>query len=212
MVQGTPGALHADRGAIYDRPPGTPFIESSEAYKRKTRPLLRWRPGIDLWGAQRFRVLHGRRADRRDDQRHADAARRRSPPGKHTWQIESVDRAGQTNRSRARTLKIDSIAPTLKVTVSGKRAAGRALKITVTAKDAGGAGLDHITVDYGDQLADVADARRPATATSAGRSPEDRGGRQGGQRARASRRSCGSRSRDPAGGRAAAQARLRARC
>ena len=30
-------------------------------------------------------------------------------------------------------------------------------------------GLDHITVDYGDQLADVADARRPATATGAGK-------------------------------------------
>ena len=47
-------------------------------------------------------------------------------PGKHTWQIEAVDRAGQTNRSRARTLKVDSIAPTLKVSISGKRAAGKA--------------------------------------------------------------------------------------
>jgi hypothetical protein len=71
--------------------------------------------------------------------------------GTHTWQVEAVDRAGQTNRSRARTLKIDSIAPTLKVSISGKRAAGKALKITATAKDTGGAGLDHITVDYGDR-------------------------------------------------------------
>ena len=61
-----------------------------------------------------------------------------------------MDRAGQTNRSRARTLKIDSIAPTLKVSISGKRTAGKALKITATATDTGGAGLDHITVDYGD--------------------------------------------------------------
>ena len=27
--------------------------------------------------------------------------------GKHTWQVEAVDRAGQTSRSRVRTLKID---------------------------------------------------------------------------------------------------------
>ena len=52
-----------------------------------------------------------------------------------------------------RTLKIDATPPTLKVKVSGTRAARRALKITVTAKDAGGAGLDHITVDYGDKSA-----------------------------------------------------------
>jgi hypothetical protein len=49
-----------------------------------------------------------------------------------------------------RTLKIDSIPPTLKVTVAGKRVAGKPLKITVKATDTGGAGLDHITVDYGD--------------------------------------------------------------
>ena len=71
--------------------------------------------------------------------------------GKHTWQVESVDRAGQVSRSRVRTLKIDATPPTLKVKVSGTRAARRALKITVTAKDAGGSGLDHITVDYGDR-------------------------------------------------------------
>ena len=65
----------------------------------------------------------------------------------------AVDRSGQSARSRVRTLKIDSIAPTLKVRLSGKRAAGKELKIAVKAKDAGGAGLDHVTVDYGDHSA-----------------------------------------------------------
>ena len=71
--------------------------------------------------------------------------------GRHTWQVEAVDRAGQTSRSRARTMKIDATPPTLRVSVSGKRVAGRALKITVRASDSGGATLDHITVDYGDR-------------------------------------------------------------
>ena len=45
MVQGTPGGLRTLTVAVYDRPPGAPFIESSQTYKRKTRPELRWRPG-----------------------------------------------------------------------------------------------------------------------------------------------------------------------
>ena len=148
MVQGTPGAM-ALTAANYDRTPGTPFIESSQAYKRKTRPELRWRPGLDLWGVQRFRVIMDGAVIGETTN---DTLVPKVPlaAGTHTWQIEAVDRAGQINRSRARTLKIDSIAPTLKVSISGKRVAGKGLKITATAVDTGGSGLDHITVDYGD--------------------------------------------------------------
>ena len=125
--------------AVFDRPPGAPFIESSEAYKRKTRPELRWRPGLELWGAQTFRVyMDGVVIGQTTNDTLVPATP--LTPGKHTWQVEAVDRAGQTTRSRVRTLKIDSIAPTLKVSVSGKRAAGQALKITVTATDTGGVG------------------------------------------------------------------------
>ena len=121
MVQGAPGARTL-AVAIYDRPPGAPFIDETEAYKRKTRPELRWRPGNDPWGAQTFRDLHGRRPDRPDDGDHVVPATPLAT-GKHTWQVESVDRAGQISRSRVRTLKIDATPPTLKVKVSGKRAA-----------------------------------------------------------------------------------------
>jgi hypothetical protein len=150
MVQGTPGAL-ALTAAVYDRPPGTPFIEASETYKRRTRPLLRWRPGLELWGIQRYRVfLDGVQIAETVN----DTLTPSTPltPGKHTWQIEAVDRAGQTTRSRARTLKIDPVAPTLKVSISGKRSANQRLKITVKATDnVGGSGMDHITVNYGDK-------------------------------------------------------------
>ncbi len=148
MVQGTPGAM-ALTAATYDRPPGTPFIESSQTYKRKTRPELRWRAGLDLWGVQRFRVIMDGAVIGETTN---DTLVPKVPltAGTHTWQIEAVDRAGQINRSRARTLKIDSIAPTLKVSISGRRVAGKRLKITATARDTGGSKLDHITVDYGD--------------------------------------------------------------
>ena len=79
MVQGAVGS-RALTVAVFDRPPGAPFIESSQAYKRKTRPELRWRPGLELWGAQTYRVYMDGVHDRADDQRHAragDAAHRR---------------------------------------------------------------------------------------------------------------------------------------
>lgn len=151
MVQGSPGA-YALTGAVFDRAPGSPFIEETTTYKRKTRPDFRWRAGIELWGAQRFRVFV-------DNVVIGETPNETLTPrvplttGTHTWQVEAVDARGQTSRSRLRTLKIDAVAPTLTVKVSGKRAAGKSLKVTVRAKDAGGAGLDHITVDYGDKSA-----------------------------------------------------------
>jgi hypothetical protein len=149
MVQGNPGARTL-AVALFDRPPGAPFIETSQAYKRKTRPELRWRPGLELWGAQTYRVyMDGVMIGQTTNDTLVPATPLTA--GKHTWQVEAVDRAGQTSRSRVRTLKIDSIPPTLKVSVSGKRAAGKSLKITVKASDTGGATMDHITVDYGDK-------------------------------------------------------------
>ena len=148
MVQGGPGA-QVLTAAVFDRPPGAPFIESSQTYKRKTRPELRWREGLDLWGQQTYRVyVDGTLIGTTTHDTLVPATPLTA--GRHTWQVEAVDRSGQTSRSRARTMKIDSIAPTLKVKLTGKRVAGRSLKIEVRATDRGGAGLDHVTVDYGD--------------------------------------------------------------
>jgi hypothetical protein len=149
MVQGTPGARALTVGG-YDRPPGAPFIDSSQAYKRKTRPELRWRPGNDPWGAQTFRVLmDGVQIGQTTGSTLTPATPLTT--GRHTWQVEAVDQAGQVSRSRVRTLKIDATPPKLTVKVSGKRAAGQSLKVSVTARDSGGSGLDHVTVDYGDR-------------------------------------------------------------
>jgi hypothetical protein len=149
MVQGTEGSK-ALTIATYDRGPGAPFIEESQSYKRLTRPELRWRAGIDLWGAQTFRVyMDGQVIGQTTNDSLVPSVPLAA--GQHTWMVEAVDRAGQVARSRVRTLRIDSLAPTVKVSVSGKRAAGQRLKIQVRATDTGGAGLDHVTVDYGDK-------------------------------------------------------------
>jgi hypothetical protein len=130
---------------VYDRPPGRPFIETSQTYKRKTRPVLHWREGLDLWGQQTYRVyVDGVLVGATTNDTLIPATPLKA--GRHSWVVEAVDRAGQTSRSRVRTLKIDSLAPRLRVKTSG----GRTRKITVRAVDRGGSGLDHVTVDYGD--------------------------------------------------------------
>jgi hypothetical protein len=150
MVQGNPGA-RALTVAVYDRPPGTPYIAKSQAYKRETRPELRWRPGNDPWGAQTFRVLMDGVVIGQTNGEDTFTPSAPLTTGRHRWQVESVDQAGQVSSSRVRTLKIDATDPKLTVKVSGKRSAGQSLKIRVIARDGGGSGLDHVTVDYGDR-------------------------------------------------------------
>lgn len=149
MVQGTDQARSLVV-AHYDNPPTSPFISNSQSYKRKTRPELRWRPGLELWGPQTYRVyVDGVLIAETQNDRLVPATPLTT--GRHRWQVEAVDQAGQTSRSRLRTLKIDATKPTLKVSVRGKREAGAGLRIRVTARDRGGSGLDHITVNYGDR-------------------------------------------------------------
>jgi hypothetical protein len=138
--------------ASYDDPPGAPYIGKAEAYKRKTRPELKWRPGVDLWGAQTFRVyVDGVLVGQTKESSLTPATPLKT--GRHTWQVEAVDLHGQASRSRARTMKIDATAPVLKVSVSGKRQRGQTLKVKVTVRDSGGSGLDHTTIDFGDKSA-----------------------------------------------------------
>jgi hypothetical protein len=151
MVQGPDGA-RALSIASFDDPPGAPYIGQAQAFKRKTRPELSWRAGVDLWGEQTYRVyVDGQIVG----QTKASSLVPATPltTGKHVWQVEAVDLHGQTSHSRARTLRIDATAPTLKVRVSGTRSRGQTLKISVTVKDVGGSGLDHTTVDFGDKSA-----------------------------------------------------------
>jgi hypothetical protein len=151
MVQGAEGAK-ALTVAVYDDPPTAPYIGTAEAYKRKTRPELKWRPGTDLWGETTFRVfMDGVQIG----QTRASSLVPATPlaTGRHKWYVEAVDLRGQTARSRERTMKLDATAPTLRVRVDGKRSRGKALKIRVTVADRGGSGLDHTTIDFGDRSA-----------------------------------------------------------
>jgi hypothetical protein len=149
FVQGAAGA-RALSVAEYDRPPGRPSVPSSTAYTRRARPRLRWVAGLEPWGPQTFQVLiDGAVAG-------TTAAETFVPPvpiksGKHTLQVVAVDQAGQATPSHRRTLRVDALAPRVRVSIAGGRRAGHVLRIRVKAKDRGGSGLDHVTVSFGDR-------------------------------------------------------------
>ena len=150
MVQSTPEGLRTLSVGHYDRPTPAPSLDESRRYRRETRPELRWNAGLDLWGTSVHRVfVDGVLVGQTTGERLVP----NTPltPGLHTWQVESVDQAGQTNRSRTGALRIDPLAPKLTVRVTGTRKAGRNLRIRVRATDTGVSGIDRITVDYGDR-------------------------------------------------------------
>jgi hypothetical protein len=149
MVQGTADGLRTLSVGHYDRQPPAPATPAYR-YRRETQPQLRWNPGLELWGTPVHRVYI-------DGVLVGETTRDTFTPatpltaGRHRWQVETVDRAGQSSRSRLRTLRIDPLAPKIRLAIRGSRKAGRSLLIRVRATDTGGSGIDHITVDYGDR-------------------------------------------------------------
>ena len=135
--------------AIFDRPPGRPMGLSSAKPRKGRRATLKWRPGADLWGAQRFRVtIDGSPAGETD--RSFITLKNPLDDGAHTWQVTAIDRRGQETPMPERTLRVDGSAPTLRVTVAGKRQAGQPIKVSTRAFDEG-YGLDYVEVDWGDK-------------------------------------------------------------
>jgi PKD domain-containing protein len=148
FVQGPDGARTLSV-TEYDRPPGRPSVPSSTAYTRQAQPPLRWAAGLELWGPQTFQVLiDGAPAGTTTAETFVPPAPLKS--GRHTFQVVAVDQAGQPTPSHTRTLRVDALAPRVRVAIAGGRRAGRVLRIRVRARDRGGSGLDHVTVSFGD--------------------------------------------------------------
>lgn len=135
--------------AVWDRPPGRPMGLSSAKPRKTRRATLKWRPGSDLWGAQRFRVLiDGSPAGETD--RSFLTLNAPLDDGPHTWQVTAIDRRGQETPMPPRTLRVDGSAPILRPTISGKRKAGQPIKVRARALDEG-YGLDYVEIDWGDK-------------------------------------------------------------
>jgi hypothetical protein len=98
FVQG--GAVGA---AMYDRPPSAPALHSLPAVVPR-RVLVRWSPGLEFGGPQRYRVLvDGRPAGSTG----ATSMRIRLRRGRHRIHVIGIDRRGQrSERGRRQTVTV----------------------------------------------------------------------------------------------------------
>ncbi|HYM59228.1 MAG TPA: hypothetical protein VES79_14800 [Solirubrobacteraceae bacterium] len=151
MIQGAKDGPRSIAVAVNDRPPGPPGGQTTGTYQRRSRPTFKWRPGLDLWGSQRFRVVVDGQAIGET------AATTLVPPtalasGRpHAWRVISIDRRGQGTPSKERFIRIDAAPARVVVRVEGKRRRGQSLKISVTGLDGQGSGIDYVLVEYGDR-------------------------------------------------------------
>ena len=151
MIQGAPGTQRTLSVAVQDRPPGRPGGQTTGTYQRRSRPTFKWAPGLDLWGAQSFRVVVDGQPVGETTARTLVPAKPLSSGRPHPWRVIAIDRHGQQTMSKERFIRIDAVAPRVVVKVKGKRKPGQSLKISVTGLDGRGSGVDYVLVEYGDK-------------------------------------------------------------
>jgi hypothetical protein len=149
MAQGGP-ASRAITVALHDRLPGRPGAIARSAWQSGRRAKLEWRPGRDLWGPQRFRVVVGGRVVGETTGSSLVPTQRLSAGRPIKYQVIAIDSRGQQAPSRTRRVRFDNTAPRFKVRILGLRRAGRPLRVVVRPRDRRGSGVREVRVRYGD--------------------------------------------------------------
>jgi hypothetical protein len=148
FVQGAAGSQRLV-AAVHDKAPAPAAPVSTSRYQRRSQPRLVWRPSLELWGPQTFKVFV-------DGVEVATTGSNelivpvKLPDGPHRWRVAAIDRRGQVVVNRDRLLRVDSVAPRARVSVSGPRRRGGRLSVRVTAADGRGSGVKKVAVSYGD--------------------------------------------------------------
>jgi hypothetical protein len=143
MVQGSKAAQRRVTVARLDQPPGAPVVVRGPV--AGPRPRLRWTPGEDAFGAQRFRVrLDGAAVGTTSST--SLRVKRAVPDGRHAVQVTAIDARGQTTTGPRRRVLVDSTAPSARVTATRS---GRTLVVHVQRSDSG-SGVAGIDVAWGD--------------------------------------------------------------
>jgi hypothetical protein len=152
FVQG-PADARRIVAAVYDRLPGTFQISTSgQRWRNVVKAPVAWGAALDLWGPMTYNVLvDGKPVATTQDTKTVLPLGVVSE-GVHTWRVEGADRRGQVVRTKIRTLKVDTVGPT--VTFSIKR---KLRVATVTAKAADvippsgkASGVNFVRIDFGD--------------------------------------------------------------
>jgi hypothetical protein len=121
------------------QPPGSFSAASRPRYVRTSRPVLSWSKPREQWPPLRYVVvLDGAQVGETVDVTRLAVA---LPDGPHRYSVTATNRAGLQSVSRSGTIWVDTVAPTLQVSLSGQYRAGAVL---------------HLAADYSDQPAGTA--------------------------------------------------------
>jgi hypothetical protein len=133
-VQQTPGGP-AIAVATIDQPPGrfAPRAGRSK-WERTDRPVLQWTRSREAWGLSYKVVVDG--TEVATTPRMSLRLPSALAQGAHSWQITAVDRRGQSTATRVGTVRVDTLAPTAQLRVTGARRTGAELRLTLRTADA----------------------------------------------------------------------------
>lgn len=154
-VQGTGSSRQIVADLLYQGP-GAIATASGFQYARTTRPALVWSVSNEAWGpVQYVLTLDGVEAVQ-------SAATSFVPPvplsqGPHTWQVTATNPAGLTTSTRTATVFVDTVPPTVTVSLTGKLRAGSVVHAYVAYTDApapllpaDASGIASVTIKWGD--------------------------------------------------------------
>jgi hypothetical protein len=144
--------------ASYDRVPGAfSSFTSSKLWRNVYTQPLSWGTALDLWGPLTYTVLVDGKPVATTQETKSVVPLGSVSEGLHTWRVTATDRRGQTVTTKVRPLKVDTVAPTVTISLKRKKRVA-----TVTAKTGDvippsgqASGIKAVLIDFGDGSAPV---------------------------------------------------------
>jgi hypothetical protein len=154
-LQGTGSSKRIAAAQLYQAPgsfaPLSPF-----QYVRSTQPVLAWSQAREAWGPLQYSVTADG-AQIAQTSGTAVVVPSALAQGPHTWQVTASNPAGLTSTARTASVWVDTVAPAVSFTLSGRTRAGSLLHVYVRYTDspppvpaADASGIASVLVNWGD--------------------------------------------------------------
>ncbi len=154
-VQGSGATTRIEVEQQYQEP-GAPQPRKSLSYDAKVRPVVAWNPADDLWGSTSYVVsVDGVPVGTTT----ATSFKMPAPLGQgpHSWNVTAINPANLQSVSPNARIWVDTVHPTLRWRLTGKRKAGQTIHITLTYTDAppgeparDATGVNYVVIHWGD--------------------------------------------------------------
>ncbi len=154
-VQGTGPDTRIVAAQLY-QPPGGFSVSARNSYANTSQPQFSWSAAHASWGPVVYRlVVDGMLAGQTTTTSLRPAASLGDGP--HSWQVTAINPVGLMSVTAPATVNVDTLAPLVVATLSGRRVAGARLRLRVAITDlrpgeppSGSSGIAGRTVGWGD--------------------------------------------------------------